>query len=110
MNWVYKSGDFTQRVEIKGIYQWLENAKPGDCTGVLETEMTYKSVDPWSSSLGGTDMRTPVYAILVYDGEGQEYWYAKALDGATKQGKVDWYEQNRLVPVYNREAYELIDK
>ena len=110
VNWVYKSGDFTQKVEVMDVYQWLENAKPGDCTGVLETEMTYKSVDPWSSSLGGTDKRDPVYAILVYDGEGQEYWYAKALNGATKQGKVDWYEQNRLVPVYNRKAYELIDK
>ena len=111
VNWVYKSGDHTQRVEIKGIYQWLENAKPGDCSGVVEMTMVHDVVDPTSSILGATKTeRTPVYAILVYDGEGQEYWYAKALDGATKQGKVDWYEQNRLVPVYNRKAYELIDK
>ena len=111
VNWVYKSGDHTQRVEIKGIYQWLENAKPGDCSGVVEMTMVHDVVDPTSSILGATKTeRTPVYAILVYDGEGQEYWYAKALNGATKQGKVDWYEQNRLVPVYNRKAYELIDK
>lgn len=111
VNWIFKSGDFKQRVEIEGIYHWLKNAKPGDCSGVVEMTMVHDVVDPTSSISGATRTeRTPVYAILVYDGEGQEYWYTQALNGATEQINADWYEQNRLVLIYNREAYELIDK
>lgn len=98
-------------VSIKGADEWLQSAKPGDCSGVLELVRVINEFDYTSSILGGTNTtESPVYGVLVYDGEGREYWYLQAIKGLFGMTSADWYEQNRLELTYHTEAYEQIDK
>ena len=99
-------------VMIQGADEWLQSAKPGDCSGVLELVKVTKTFDITSSSLGSSTTKTesPVYGVLVYDSEGREYWYLQALKGLFDMTSADWYEQNRLTLTYHTEAYEQIDK
>lgn len=99
-------------VMIKGADEWLQSAKPGDCSGVLELVRVIKEFNYASSILGGgmNATESPVYGVLVYDGEGSEYWYLQAIKGLFDMTGADWYEQNRLELTYHTEAYEQIDK
>ncbi|MBQ7378579.1 MAG: hypothetical protein IJW70_02725 [Clostridia bacterium] len=105
-------GLIVESVLIKGADEWLQSAGPGDCSGVLELVKVTKRYNH-SSSVAGDNMtitESPAYGVLVYDGEGREYWYLQAVKGLLDMTSADWYEQNRLALTYHRQAYEQIDK
>lgn len=106
-SWKLQSGEDALLGDIKGIFPWLQHAAPGDCSGVLD--MAFTAIYDYTLD-NLTRKELPVYAVLVYDGEGREYWYTQARKGAVEQAGKDWYEQNRLELTFNRDAYELIDK
>ncbi len=99
----YMPGDLEDQ-KVTGADKWLETAKPGDCSGVIElTYTTTKKVD-------GKDKeeKTPYYSILVYDKDGFDAWYCDALEGATGVAVSDWYEENALTVNFNAKAYKYI--
>ena len=106
--WQVKYGENSFAGNLAGAYQWLGNANPGDCSGVLESELLTSAGSADSSSF--ETLRTPVYTVLIYDGSEKEYWYMQALNGATEQASEEWYEKSRLELTFNRDSYELIDK
>jgi hypothetical protein len=100
----YLLGDLKDQ-KVDGADKWLETAKAGDCSGVIE--LTYST----STTVDGKpkdDVKT-YYAVLVYDGEGYEAWYCDALAGATSLAVTDWYEENGLELTYNEKAYRFIN-
>ena len=105
-------GLVVQSVMIKGADEWLQSAEPGDCSGVLELVKVTKKFNYTSSNMNNmmTTTESPAYGVLVYDGEGREYWYLQAVQGLLDMTSADWYEQNRLTLTYHRQAYESIDK
>ncbi|MBQ5793927.1 MAG: hypothetical protein IIW17_07895 [Clostridia bacterium] len=106
--WQVKCGENSFTGNLAGAYQWLENAKPGDCSGVLEAELRTPVGSAVYSSF--ETLSTPVYAVLIYDGSENEYWYTQALAGAAEEASEEWYEKCRLELTFNQDAYELIDK
>ena len=105
-------GLVVQSVMIKGADEWLQSAEPGDCSGVLELVKVTRNFNPFSAVAGDntTTTESSAYGVLVYDGEGREYWYLQAVKGLLDMTSADWYEQNRLTLTYHRQAYESIDK
>lgn len=83
----YKMGDM-ERQHIKGVDQWIKNAKSGDVSKVLEIEQ--------ESVTGNTNVSKTLYTVVVFDGDGYEYWFAKALAGATNEQVSEWFEKNTI--------------
>lgn len=97
--------DSLSKTWIEGVDEWLEKALPGHCSGVHEvTRVSIKLYDP-----RGIETRTVYYAVMIYDGEGYEYWYQKALKGATATAMEEWIEQNALDLTYDEQAYAYIE-
>ena len=90
--------------------EWLEKAKPGENSGVIEVVKTTTSTKD-----GKTETKeTTYYAVLVYDQEGYESWFYDAMVGATNEAVNDWYEENRLDKTtpdwsYNEKVYRYIN-
>ncbi len=96
--------DSLSKTWIEGVDEWLEKALPGHCSGVLEvTRVSTNLFDPRK-----IETRTVYYAVMIYDGEGYEYWYQKALEGATAAVMEEWIGQNALDLTYDEQAYAYI--
>ncbi len=98
----YLPGDLEDQ-QLTGADKWLETAKPGDCSGVIEVVH--------SKPASGTtkELKTTYYAVLVYDQDGDEAWYCDALEGATGEAVSDWFEENGLELTFNEKAYKYIN-
>ena len=103
----YLLGDLEDQ-NIDTADKWLKEAKPGDCSGVIEVVRT-TTTSSSSSSSSTTEKKTTYYAVLVYDQEGYEAWFCDALAGATSEAVGDWYEENDLDLTYNGKAYVFIN-
>ena len=100
----YLPGDLEDQ-KVVGADKWLETAKPGDHTEVIElTYTTSKTVDGKPKD----EVKT-YYSVLVYDQDGFAAWYCDALAGATDNAVVDWYEENGLEMTFNEKAYTFVN-
>ncbi len=102
----YLPGDLEDQ-NVSGADKWLETAKPGENSGVIEVVVTTESSS--TSSSASTEKKTTYYAVLVYDKDGYEAWFCDALTGALAEAVQDWYEENTLTLEYNKKAYKYID-
>lgn len=102
----YLPGDL-QDQKVDGADKWLETAKPGTHSDVVELKVTTTSSS--SSSTASKDPKT-YYAVLVYDKDGYEYWFNDALDGARDVAVQEWFEENTLELTYNEKVYNFIDQ
>ena len=100
----YLPGDL-QDQKVDGADKWLETAKPGECSGIVE--LVYTTTTTTNNKT--EEKKTTYYSILVYDGESYEAWYCDALVGATSEAVADWYEANGLTVTYNDKAYKYIN-
>ena len=98
----YMPGDL-QDQKVDGADKWLETAKPGDCSGIIELVYT----KPASGTTKET--KTTYYSVLVYDKDGYAAWYCDALVGATSDAVSEWYEENGLELTYSEKAYKYIN-
>ena len=98
----YLPGDL-QDQKVDGADKWLETAKPGDCSGIVELVYTTTTT---TSDKKTEEKKTTYYSILVYDGDSYEAWYCDALAGATSEAVADWYEANALKVTYSTKAYK----
>ena len=101
----YLLGDL-QDQKVDKADEWLETAKPGDCSGIVELVYTTTTT---TSDKKTEEKKTTYYSILVYDGDSYEAWYCDALVGATSEAVADWYEANGLTVTYNDKAYKYIN-
>ena len=90
---------------IEGVDSWLENAKPGDVSEVTEVVKTTVSTKDGKTE----ETKTTYYAVMVYEGEGDQAWFYNALMGATSDALTEWYEANGLELTYNEKAYKYIN-
>ena len=69
------------------------------------------------SSVGGARAKTliawnpstnDIRSGQINAGEGYEYWYQKALEGATAAAMEEWTSQNALDLTYDEQAYAYI--
>ena len=102
----YLPGDLEDQ-KVDGADKWLETAKPGENSGVIELVVTTTSSS--TSSSASTETKTTYYAVLVYDKDGYEAWFNDALTGAIAEEVKEWFEENTLKPEYNKKAYKYID-
>ena len=91
---------------IEGVDSWLESAKAGDVSEVTEVVKTTISKDKDGKE---TETKTTYYAVMVYEGEGDQAWLYTALMGATNEALTEWYEANGLDLTYNEKAYKYIN-
>lgn len=91
---------------IEGVDSWLESAKAGDVSEVTEVVKTTISKDKDGKD---TETKTTYYAVMVYEGEGDQAWLYTALMGATNEALTEWYEANGLDLTYNEKAYKYIN-
>lgn len=101
----YLPGDL-QDQKVDGADKWLETAKPGECSGIVELVYTTTTT---TSDKKTEEKKTTYYSILVYDKDGYEAWYCDALVGATSDAVADWYEENGLELTYSDKAYKYIN-
>ena len=100
----YLPGDL-QDQKVDGADKWLETAKPGECSGIVE--LVYTTTTTTNNKT--EEKKTTYYSILVYDKDGYEAWYCDALVGATSEAVADWYEANELKLTYSTKAYKFIN-
>ncbi len=98
----YMPGDL-QDQNLDGADKWLETAKPGTCSGIIELVHT----KPASGTV--KESKTTYYSVLVYDQDGYAAWYCDALTGATSDAVSDWYEENALELTFSEKAYKYIN-
>ena len=101
----YLLGDLEDQ-NVYGADEWLEKAKPGSCSGIVELKVVTSTTNDY---IHYDETTTIYYAILVYDGENYEYWYTQALRGVHSEKIEDWYAQNRIELSFDRAVYDLID-
>ena len=101
----YLPGDL-QDQKVDGADEWLETAKPGECSGIVELVYTTTTT---TSDKKTEEKKTTYYSVLVYDKDGYEAWYCDALVGATSEAVADWYEANELKVTYSTKAYKFIN-
>jgi hypothetical protein len=94
-----------QDQKVDGADKWLETAKAGTCSGVVE--LTYTTTTTANNKT--EEKKTTYYSILVYDQDGYEAWYCDALEGATGEAVSDWYEENALKLTFNEKPYRFIN-
>ena len=99
----YMVGDLEDQ-NVDGADKWLRDAKPGDCSGVIE--LTYSTS---TTSDGKPKDPKTYYSVLVYDQDGYEAWYCDALVGATGEAVEDWFEENGLDIEFDTRAYRFIN-
>ena len=100
----YLPGDL-QDQKVDGADKWLETAKPGDHSEVIE--LTYTTTKTENNTT--KEEKKTYYSILVYDKDGYTAWYNDALAGATDNAVVDWYDENALDLTFNEKAYRFIN-
>ncbi len=102
----YLPGDLEDQ-KVDGADKWLETAKPGANSGVIELTVATNSSS--TSSSASTENKTTYYAVLVYDQDGYEAWFNDALTGAVAEEVKEWFEENTLKLEYNKKTYKFID-
>ena len=103
----YLPGDLKDQ-KVEGADKWLETAKAGTNSGVIELTVTTTSSSS-SSSSSNTSKTTTYYSVLVYDKDGYECWFNDALAGATGVAVQEWFEENSLELDFNEKTYKYID-
>ena len=101
----YMPGDLEDQ-KVTGADKWLETAKPGDCSGVIELTLTKETTNADKTT---KQEKIPYYSVLVFDKDGYEAWFNDALAGAMSEAVKEWYEENGLELTYNAKAYKYID-
>ena len=101
----YKVGDLEDQ-NVKGIDEWLEKAKKGDVSDVLEIKQTTTSTSTSSST---SNKEKTYYGVMVFDGDGYEYWFQQAMTGAAEEQVTAWYEENTLKLTFNQNVYFLFN-
>ena len=99
----YKVGDLKDQ-NVTGIDEWLEKAEKGNVSDVLE--ITQKNTTTSSSS---TNKETTYYGVMVFDGDGYEYWFQQAMVGAADEQVTKWYEDNTLELTFKQGVYALFN-
>lgn len=102
----YLPGDLKDQ-KVEGADKWLETAKAGTNSGVIELTVTTSSST--SSSTSSTNSTKTYYSVLVYDKDGYEYWFCDALEGAIGVAVKEWFDENSLELDFNEKTYKFID-
>lgn len=102
----YVAGTLEEQQKIDGVDKWLKDAKAGDLSAVTEVVKTTTSKDKDGKE---TETKTTYYAVMLYEGDGDEVWFYNALNGATSEELADWYEENGLKLEYNEKVYKYIN-
>lgn len=102
----YKVGDLKDQ-NVTGIDEWLEKAEKGNVSDVLEIKQ--KSTSTSSSSSSSSNNDKTYYGVMVFDGDGYEYWFQQAMVGAANKQVTDWYEENTLKLTFNQGVYILFN-